>query len=76
VFWYNPNIHPYKEYEQRMNTLKEYAKLVNVNAIFEDEYGLQEFCKNVVGNLGSRCSDYCYRIRLEKTAKYAKEARI
>ena len=23
-FWYNPNIHPYKEYEARLETLKNY----------------------------------------------------
>lgn len=73
LYWYNPNIHPYTEYRARRDTLKEYAKMINVNTIFEEEYGLREFCKNVIGNLESRCQDYCYRVRLEQTAKYAKE---
>ena len=46
--------------------------MVNVNAIFEEEYGLDEFCKNVIGDLQNRCTNYCYRVRLEQTAKYAK----
>ena len=73
LYWYNPNIHPYTEYKARRDTLKEYAKMINVNAIFEEEYGLREFCKNVVGDLENRCKNYCYKVRLEKTAKYAKE---
>lgn len=73
VYWYNPNIHPYQEYKTRRDTLKEYAKMIEVNAIFEEEYGLKTFCKNVIGDLDNRCTNYCYRVRLEQTAKYAKE---
>ena len=73
IYWYNPNIHPYTEYKARKDTLKEYAKSINVQAVFEEEYGLKEFCKKVIGDLKNRCSNYCYRIRLEQTVKYAKE---
>ena len=73
VYWYNPNIHPYMEYKTRRDTLKEYTKSINVEAIFEEEYGLDIFCKNVIGELQNRCQNYCYRVRLEQTAKYAKK---
>ena len=73
VYWYNPNIHPYTEYKARRDTLKQYTRNIEVNAIFEEDYGLREFCKNVVNDLDNRCSNYCYRVRLEQTAKYAKE---
>ena len=73
VYWYNPNIHPYIEYKARIDTLKEYVDMINVNAIFEEEYGLDVFCKNVINDLENRCRNYCYRVRLEQTAKYAKE---
>ena len=73
VYWYNPNIHPYMEYKQRRDTLKEYTKSINVESIFEEEDGLREFCKNVINDLDNRCSNYCYKVRLEQTAKYAKE---
>ena len=73
VYWYNPNIHPYMEYKARRDCLKEYTKSINVKAIFEEEYGLDKFCKNVVKSLETRCQDYCYPLRLEQTAKYAKE---
>lgn len=73
LYWYNPNIHPYMEYKARRDTLKQYADTINVDAIFEEEYGLKTFCKNVIGDLENRCQNYCYKIRLEQTAKYAKE---
>ncbi len=73
VYWYNPNIHPYMEYKARRDTLKEYTKSIGVNAIFDENYGLREFCKNVVDDLENRCVKYCYRVRLEQTAKYAKD---
>ena len=72
LFWYNPNIHPYMEYKARRDTLKNYAEKINCEYIIEDEYGLDEFCKNVSNNLNSRCVDYCYPIRLRKTFEYAK----
>lgn len=73
LYWYNPNIHPYTEYKARRDCLIEYAKKINIKLIIEDEYGLQDFCKNTINNLQSRCSDYCYPIRLRKTFEYAKE---
>lgn len=73
LYWYNPNIHPYMEYKARRDCLKDYANSINVQAIFEEEYGLDEFCKNVVNDLENRCTNYCYITRLEKTVQYAKE---
>ena len=73
LYWYNPNIHPYMEYKARRDCLREYAKIININAIFEEEYGLDEFCKNVCNDLKNRCVNYCYPVRLKKTFDYAKE---
>ncbi len=71
-YWYNLNIHPYKEYEARLNALKEYSKIVNLDVVYDDYYGLREFTKNVIDDLGGRC-EYCYRSRMTKVAKYAKD---
>lgn len=73
LYWYNPNIHPYTEYRARRDALKEYAKNLNLNAIFEEDYGLDEFCKEAVKDLKGRCINYCYPVRLKKTCEYAKE---
>ena len=61
------------EYKARRDCLKEYSKSIHIQTIFEEDYGLDNFCKNVVNSLETRCTDYCYRVRLEQTAKYAKE---
>ena len=71
-FWYNPNIHPYKEYEMRLETLKAYDEKIGIPLIIDDYYGLKEFCKNVINKIDKRCG-YCYLCRLEKAAIYAKE---
>lgn len=73
VYWYNPNIHPYTEYKARRDCLKEYTKSINVQAIFEDDYGLRKFCENTINDLENRCTKYCYKDRLEKTCVYAKQ---
>ena len=73
VYWYNPNIHPYMEYKARRDCLKEYTKSIGINAIFEEDYGLDEFCKNVSNSLNTRCVNYCYPVRLRKTFEYAKQ---
>ena len=73
LFWYNPNIHPYTEYKARRDCLKEYAKKVGVELIIEEDYGLDEFCKNVVSDIPNRCVNYCYSKRLGETVKFAEE---
>jgi len=72
-YWFNPNIHPYSEYTLRRDTLIKYTNMINVKLIIEENYGLKEFCKNVVNDIDNRCVNYCYKTRLEQTVKYAKE---
>lgn len=71
-FWYNPNIHPYKEYESRLAALTGYTSENNINLIVHDYYGLVEFTRNVINNLETRCC-YCYETRIRKTAEHAKQ---
>lgn len=73
IYWYNPNIHPYTEYKLRKEAVENYIKKINLEAIFNDEYGLIEFTKNVIDDLNNRCINYCYKKRLEKTVQYAKD---
>ena len=69
-YWYNPNIHPFKEYDNRLKALKEYSKMINLNVIYDDFYGLDEFVKNTVNIIDNRCG-YCYLSRIERVVKYA-----
>ena len=71
-FWYNPNIHPFTEYRERRNCLREYAQSIGLTLIEKDEYGLRPFVKAVAGDIESRCG-YCYACRMERTAQYAAE---
>ena len=71
LFWYNPNIHPYIEYKTRRDCLNVYTKQVGVKLIIDEEYGLDEFCKNVVSDIKNRCVNYCYKKRLTETVRFA-----
>lgn len=72
MYWYNPNIHPYQEYKARRDCFIQYTKEQNLESIIEDEYGLDNFCKNVSQSLESRCADYCYPVRMRNAFEYAK----
>jgi epoxyqueuosine reductase len=71
-FFYNHNIHPYTEYKLRLEALRQYSKLVDLEVIYREEYLLEEFLSNVAAEPQQRCG-YCYRSRMEETAKAAAE---
>jgi len=72
-FLYNPNIHPYTEYLNRLNSVKLLEQLYGWEIEYLDQYELERFLKAVSDNpeYGIRCRQ-CYRIRLQRTAKFAK----
>ncbi len=72
LFWYNPNIHPFKEYESRRDCLIEYSKEIGLRLYVKENYGLRDFVKTVADNIDNRCS-YCYESRIEETAKFARD---
>jgi len=69
-YFYNPNIHPYREFKKRLTTLKEFAAKIDFDLTTEDDYGLTEYLRKVVFHEKQRCS-ICYDMRLEKTAEHA-----
>ncbi len=72
LFWYNPNIHPFMEYENRKQALKKYTNLIDIKLIMYDVYGLRDFISKIYPNFENRC-EKCYKIRIEETARYAAE---
>ena len=72
AFWYNPNIHPWKEYEARRDCLLAYAPTIEMQVIVDEDYGLRTFVEHVASDIDHRCT-YCYHHRLEETARYAAE---
>jgi predicted adenine nucleotide alpha hydrolase (AANH) superfamily ATPase len=73
LFWYNPNIHPFTEYQSRRDSLTAFAQDENIELIAEDEYGLREFLSVLSGSYNEQRCLLCYRMRLEKTASLALE---
>jgi predicted adenine nucleotide alpha hydrolase (AANH) superfamily ATPase len=71
-FWMNPNIHPYTEYRERLESVRRLEKLQDLRVEYVDHYGLKEFLRSVVHHEDGRCR-YCYRIRLEETARTARK---
>ena len=71
-FWYNPNIHPYLEHQQRLESMKSLAQQVNLPLLVNGGYGIIEYFRCVVGHETERCR-YCVRLRLSKTAEIARE---
>jgi len=69
-FFYNPNIHPIKEFERRMENVKkmEVEKELDILYINQNEQARWE---SFEGESNERC-EMCYRDRLEKTAVEAK----
>lgn len=70
-FAYNPNIHPFVEYKNRLLAVRDFSKKEGFEVIYRDEYGLDEFVKGAI-NGGDRC-EYCYTLRMLETARVAKE---
>jgi hypothetical protein len=69
-FFYNPNIHPFIEYKNRLESVQRYAYLKKVKVVFKDEYRLEEFLKGAL-SAQLRCT-FCYKHRLEITASTGK----
>lgn len=71
-YFYNPNIHPYREFRKRLDTFIEFAGSRGYSYIIDRDYGLKQFLRQVVFNEEARCG-LCYRMRLGRTAKIAVE---
>ena len=78
-WFFNPNIHPYKEWQRRLLTAKEYAAKVNLELIADENYRLREFLRHalyaentdgITFEGGARCR-MCYGWRLNGAAQFA-----
>ena len=76
LFFYNPNIHPIKEYELRKLENIRYAEKTNIPFIDAD-YDTDNWFERIKGlenepERGERCTK-CFDMRFERTALYAAE---
>jgi epoxyqueuosine reductase len=74
-FWYNPNIHPYMEHQNRLEAVKKLAEGISLPLIIQEGYDMPEFLRRASGHYserrGERCGD-CFSLRLGKTAEAAR----
>ena len=72
ALWYNPNIHPFMEHQHRLEAMKSLAEQVSLPLIVTKGYDIIDYFRQVVGHESSRCQ-YCFKLRLLKTAETAKQ---
>lgn len=72
AYWYNPNIHPFTEHRNRLESMQALAQAMDLPLIVAEGYDMIAYFRAVVGHEGERCGD-CFRMRLERTAAVAKE---
>lgn len=74
-YFFNPNIHPYKEWDMRLKTAREFAAKVDMKMYDDDNYRLRDFLRRALAAEAvenGRCR-MCYTWRLEETARFAAE---
>jgi predicted adenine nucleotide alpha hydrolase (AANH) superfamily ATPase len=74
-FFYRHNIHPFSECLRRQETLEKYATGIDLRVIYQENYDLEGFLRNVAFREPDRCA-YCYHDRLQSTALVAKRGRF
>ncbi len=68
--FFNPNIHPYKEFRRRIDAVRQLAEAVDFPVEIDTEYGLTEYLRQVVFHERERCP-ICYEMRLARTVQAA-----
>lgn len=79
IYYCNPNIYPYEEYLIRKNECTRYAESLGLE-IVDADYDHEEWLEWIKGmegepERGGRCLQ-CFRMRLLRTAEYARERGI
>ena len=79
IYYFNPNIYPFEEYEKRKNESKRHAASLGIEWI-EEDYSHQSWWHSICGlenepERGKRCAE-CFYHRLFATARMAQEMDI
>jgi predicted adenine nucleotide alpha hydrolase (AANH) superfamily ATPase len=71
TFWFNPNIHPYLEYRERLLSFQKICIELGLKTHYgPGDYGLEYFLKEIDGKYDQgRCKE-CYRLRFDQLAHY------
>ena len=71
-YFYNPNIHPFTEFEKRLTAVRDYYQEIDLPLIIDASYDVEAFLRRVLSAGDVRCNE-CYRMRLNATAVRAKK---
>lgn len=74
VYFYNPNIHPFREYRERYGTLMDYCREQGID-LRSGPYEMELFIQEISHRLEERC-ERCFMMRLERTASEARRLGI
>lgn len=69
-YFHNPNIHPFREFKRRLAAMREFADRQKLDMIYDDDYGLRGYLRQVVNREEERCR-ICYAMRLAEVARLA-----
>lgn len=80
-YFYNPNIHPYREFKARLDSYRQMAAARDLPVQVEEDYGLAAFLEEMQdkdpgvyqAKSAERCQT-CYRLRLKKAAQACRQA--
>jgi len=70
IYYYNPNIHPYREFKKRLSALRQLCENNDYRLIIDKTYCLEECVKGMLAEDTVRCA-FCYRMRLRQAAYLA-----
>jgi epoxyqueuosine reductase len=73
-YFYNPNIHPFREYLERRESVEDYGRQTGRRIIISPRYDFEEFFRLVAFREDNRCR-YCYYMRLRQTAAVARKGK-
>lgn len=75
TFFFNPNVHPYTEFRNRLMSMQQLVKDIGVTGFFYTGYPLDSFLRLQLSRPEARC-EACYELRLTATANKAQEEGI
>ncbi|HOP73177.1 MAG TPA: epoxyqueuosine reductase QueH [Thermoclostridium caenicola] len=70
--YFNPNIHPWEEFEKRKESVIAMSEDYGVPVAVNDLNQLDHWQNSLTAEKPGRCA-YCYAVRLEEAARYARE---
>jgi len=70
AFWYNPNIQPFTEHQNRLESMESLSQEMDLSLNNTEGYDTTEYLRRVVGHESERCR-HCFELRLSTTADAA-----